>query len=190
MHELEPFYNWRDYYIASEDKLSPFYGRDYSQFNYSQKIYNYYIHPQWDYFGADTLYCKILYVNYEQQIAVIEFIGEWNDLVHNDIMFLKRDIIDRMMLHGISKFVLIGENVLNFHTSDDSYYEEWSEEVQDEEGWIVGLNFNKHVIEEMRRGGLHYHMNIGENYNEIEWRKQKPEHILPLIEQLLLRSLN
>ena len=31
MQDLEPFYNWRGYYIAAEDPLSPFFGREYSE---------------------------------------------------------------------------------------------------------------------------------------------------------------
>ena len=27
MHDLEPFYNWRNFYIASEDNRSPFHER-------------------------------------------------------------------------------------------------------------------------------------------------------------------
>jgi len=119
MQDIEPFYNWRELYIASEDDRSPFYEREYSEFVYTNTIYNFYIHPQWDDFGSNTLYIKILFADYEQHFAVIEFIGEWNDCLHNDIMLLKREIIDVMIGTGINKFILIGENVLNFHASDE-----------------------------------------------------------------------
>jgi len=88
MHEIEPFYNWRHLYAAEEDKRSPFYGRTYSEFEYTQAIYNYLIHPQWDEFGSRTLYMKILYTDYDQQFTIIELIGEWNDAIENDIMTL------------------------------------------------------------------------------------------------------
>jgi len=65
MHDIEPHYNWRDHYIASEDHRSPFFQRVYNEFQFSQKVYNYYIHPQWDNFGSQTLYLKILFVDYE-----------------------------------------------------------------------------------------------------------------------------
>ncbi|MCE2849196.1 MAG: hypothetical protein LW815_08535, partial [Chitinophagaceae bacterium] len=141
MHEIEPFYNWRHVYIADEDQRSPFFGREYSEFHYSQTIYNYYIHPQWDDIGSSTLYIKILFVDYEVGFTIIEMIGEWNDAIENDIMTLKRDIIDQMIAHGIHKFILIAENVLNFHSSDDCYYEEWVDDVIEEGGWvsIIGL---------------------------------------------------
>ena len=42
---------------------------------------------------------------------------------------------------------MIGENVLNFHASDDCYYEEWFQEVED--GWIAAVNFRDHVLKEL-----------------------------------------
>ena len=80
MHDIEPYYRWRDDYIAAEDERSPFFETEYSEFEFDKMIYNYYIHPQWDCFGSQTLYIKILFVDYDRQYAIIEFIGEWNDL--------------------------------------------------------------------------------------------------------------
>ena len=39
MHFVEPFFNWRNYYIASEDPSSPFYGQEYSEFEFHNSIY-------------------------------------------------------------------------------------------------------------------------------------------------------
>ena len=140
MQDIEPFYNWRHLYIAEEDKRSPFYGRNYSEFEFSNTVYNYYIHPQWDEFGSKTLYMKLLFADYEQNYAIIELIGEWNDAIENDIMTLRRDVTDHLYSQAINKFILIAENVLNFHSGDRDYYEEWFEEVTDRDGWIVCLN--------------------------------------------------
>ncbi len=189
MHAIEPFYAWRDYYVAAEDKLSPFYKRRYSEFNFTHQIYNYFIHPQWDSIGSSTLFCKVIFVNYDKNFAVIEFIGEWNDTLHNDIMELKKELIDPMIENGIYKFVLIGENVLNFHGSDDSYYEAWQEDIADEEGYIIAINFHKHVVNEMRQHGIHHYVFMGEQYNEIDWRKIKPFYFHKMIEELLLKEL-
>jgi hypothetical protein len=60
-------------------------------------------------------------------------LGEWNDCLQNDVMFLKREVIDPMLQEGINRFVLVCENVLNFHGSDDSYYEEWFEDIIEDE---------------------------------------------------------
>ncbi|TNE99166.1 MAG: hypothetical protein EP322_03700, partial [Bacteroidetes bacterium] len=143
MHSVEPYYHWRNLYIADEDENSPFYGREYSEFEFQNRVYNYLIHPQWDHIGSNTLYIKILYVDYEDGYAIIEFIGEWNDAIENDIMTLKRDILDEMIPMGVSKFIFIGENVLNFHASDDCYYEECIDDLED--GWIALINFHEHV---------------------------------------------
>ena len=190
MHEIEPYYQWRDYYIASEDELSPFYNRMYSEFEFKDTIYNYVIHPQWDNFGSSTLYCKVLFVDYEKQFCIIEFIGEWNDAVHNDIMEMKRSLIDPMVKEGIVKFIIIGENVLNFHASDELYYEEWYEDIKDEGGWIALLNFREHVLQEIQNYKLHYYLHTNDMLNEVQWRKFKPENLLILIESLLLRGLD
>lgn len=190
MHDIEPYYNWRDYYIAAEDEKSPLFGREYSEFQYHTKIYNYFIHPQWDDIGSPTLFIKLLYVEYRLGYAIIELFGEWNDAINNDIKFLKRSIVDPLMKQGISKFILLGENVLNFHLSDDCYYEEWYEDTQDEDGWVVAINFRKHVVDEMRTGRLHHFLYMGENYYGINWRPLKADHLFLSIEKLLLRPLN
>ena len=74
MHEIEPYYRWRDDYIASEDPLSPFVDTKYSEFEFDKQIYNYLIHPQWDFFGSQTLYLKVLYADYDLGFSIIEFI--------------------------------------------------------------------------------------------------------------------
>ena len=121
MHEIEPFFNWRHMYTAEEDQKSPFFGRVYNEFEFTQTVYNYYIHPQWDDFGSRTLYLKVLYADYAENFAIIELIGEWNDAIENDIMTLKRDVIDDMIFQHITKFILITENVLNFHNGEKDY---------------------------------------------------------------------
>ena len=187
MHELEPYYRWRDDYIAAEDPRSPFYETVYSEFTYDKQIYNYLIHPQWDFFGSQTLYLKVLFADYEQGYAIIELIGEWNDALHNDIMFLKREILDLMVDEGLNKFILIGENVLNFHSSDDCYYEEWFQEVED--GWIAAINFREHVIDEFKRNNIDYYLNFGGELDQISWRSLKPNQFFKKIEALLTKRL-
>ncbi|MCO4293633.1 hypothetical protein NF867_12225 [Solitalea sp. MAHUQ-68] len=187
MHDIEPYYNWRDYYVASEDKLSPFYNREYSEFYFDKTVYNYYIHPQWDSFGSNTLYLKVLYADYLRSYCIIELIGEWNDCINNDIMLLKREILEDIMAEGINKFILLGENVLNFHGSDDSYYEEWYQEVED--GWIVMVNFREHVIQEMKNHGLDYYLNLGGELDNFSWRALKPTQLFKNIDSMMTKRL-
>ena len=185
MHVIEPFFAWRDRYIASKDSNSPFFGREYSEFQYTQKVYNYYIHPQWDHFGSPTLYMKILFTDYEESFAIIELIGEWNDSIHNDVMFLKREVIDPMVEAGIHKYILIGENVLNFHGDDNCYYEEWWDDVKDEDGWIVFLNLHEHVTEEMEMTQIKFYANFGKFFNAVNWRQYKPQMLFKAVDAII-----
>ncbi len=189
MHTIEPFYNWRHLYIASEDPQSPFYEREYSEFEYTNTIYNYYIHPQWDDIGSETLYLKVLFADYDEKFAIIELIGEWNDAINNDIMMLKRDIIDELIYFGINKFILVGENVLNFHYSDDSYYEEWFDDIG-EDGWIVFLNFREHVLKEFKRANIDYYFITGGELNEFEWRKFSPGQVYGNLAKIINKRLH
>ena len=187
MQDIEPYYNWREYYTSEEDELSPFYGREYSEFEFTNTIYNYFIHPQWDEFGSSTLYLKILYADYIQKTAIIELIGEWNDCLHNDIMYLKREVIDAFSYNGINKFILIGENVLNFHAGDEDYYEEWFEE--NEDGWIACVNFREHVEDEMIRGRLDQYLLLGAPFNDLHWRKFKPQALCAFVDTMMQKRL-
>jgi len=173
--------------MAEEDKNSPFFGRVYSEFEYSQTVYNYYIHPQWDEFGSKTLYIKILFVDYAEQYAIIEMIGEWNDAIEDDIMFLKRDVIDSLIAQKITKFILITENVLNFHSGDKDYYEEWFEEVTDEDGWIVSLNMPSQTQYDFKKKKLNYYIEL---MDMPTWRIYKPQHLFEKIDSDISRRLS
>ncbi|MEP7265478.1 MAG: hypothetical protein ABI772_13315 [Bacteroidota bacterium] len=188
MQDIEPYYAWRDLYIAAEDELSPFYGREYSEFVYTNTIYNYYIHPQWDDFGSSTLYLKTLYTDYDLGFAIIELIGEWNDTINNDVMMLKRDVIDPMIKSGITKFILIGENVLNFHGSDDCYYQEWFDDV--EEGWIAALNFRPHVLSELSKYNIDYYLVYGGELDDMRWRAFNPPQLFQRVEEIIKHRLS
>jgi hypothetical protein len=187
MHSIEPYFNWRHLYIAEEDERSPFYGREYSEFEFTNTIYNYVIHPQWDDFGSETLYIKLLFVDYDEKYCVIELLGEWNDAITNDIMLLKRDVIDELMYCGINKFILIGENVLNFHASDDSYYEEWFDDVED--GWIAFINFREHVLKEFHQNNIDYYFVSGGELSDFTWRKFSPGQLFGNISKIIAKRL-
>lgn len=190
MQDLEPFYGWEKKYTAAEDPRSPFHGREYNYQQYENDIYGYYIHPAWDEFGSETLYCKLLWADYEQHYCVLEFIGEWNDTLHNDIMFLKRNVVEPLIAEGIQHFVLVGENVLNFHGSrDDDYYAEWFEEVED--GWIAAINFRDFVETEFTKYHLDYYINFGGTLHQIPyWRTLQPQVLFEGLNHLIRRRLN
>ena len=182
MHDIEPYYHWRHLYTAEEDARSPFFGQTYSEFEFSQTVYNYYIHPQWDSIGSKTLYVKIIYADYELGFAIIEMIGEWNDAIENDIMTFKREVLEKLMDEGIHKFILITESVFNFHNGDKDYYEELYEELADEDGWAVMVNFHKASQHDFLLKKLNRYIELMEFDN---WRTYKPEDFFHLIEKYL-----
>ena len=188
LHDIEPYFNWRHLYIASEDEKSPFYGRQYNELEFTNIIYNFVIHPQWDEIGSDTLYIKILYADYDEKYAIIELMGEWNDAITNDIMLLKRDILDELILFGIKKFIIIGENVLNFHASDDSYYEEWFDEIG-EKGWIIFLNLRPHVMAEFKLHNIDYFFLSGGELDDFNWRRFSPGQVFGNLSKVIEKRL-
>ena len=184
MHDIEPFFRWREHYIASEDPQSPFFGHVNSEFEFSDAIYNYVIHPQWDGCDSPTLFLKILFVEYDHKFALIELMGEWNDAVQNDVMQLKREVINPLIDSGITKFIFFCDNLLNFHRGDDDYYEEWYEEICESEGWVAFLDVFDHVADEMG-DRLAQYMNFGAEFNGIPWREMPPELVIKAVEQRL-----
>lgn len=187
MQDIEPYDNWHYLYSSEKDQRSPFYGREYSEFEFINTIYNYYIHPLWDEFGSRTLYLKVLMVDYDEQYMIMELIGEWNDAIENDIMQLKREVIDDFLRQGITKFILITENVLNFHSSDDCYYEEWYDDVKDQGGWIVFLNMPEQTRYDFIKARI---INYVELVNFVPWRTLKPEVLFNQIDNIFIRRLD
>ncbi len=187
MHDIEPYDGWREIYRAEYDSRSPFYGREYNEFNCHNEIYGYYLHPQWDEFGSPTLYLKLLFADYEKGYCIIELIGEWNDAVHNDILFFKRDFADYLIDQGIRKFILIGEQVLNAFPQEDDYYAEWIEDLAG--GWIVGINFQQHVSDELLRYGMGLYLHLSPDLNNVNWKGKPPEVLFEAISRLLLRRI-
>jgi hypothetical protein len=190
MQDIEPFYNWHYLYNSQDDPLSPFADVEYNEFAYDKTIYNYYIHPQWDEIGSSTLYIKVLFADYESGYMIIELIGEWNDAVNNDIMFLKRNIIDIFIENGIYEFIVIGENVLNFFYEDESYYEEWAEDIADKNGWIVFLNLQPHVYVEFKSSRIPFYTILIDELQSLNWRVFKPDKLHDLIDNFVIRKLD
>lgn len=183
MHQIEPYHLWNKYYDSSKDERSPFFGKEYNYEQYNDTIYGFYINPGWDFIGSETLYLKLLYVDYTSGSVIIELMGEWNDTLHNDVMHMKRNIIDILIYEGIKRFILIGENVYNFHGSDDCYYEEWFEEI--ENGWISGVNFPEQVTSEWAVYNVDSYINYGGDLNIANWRTRKPTNLITFVDQIV-----
>jgi len=181
MHEIEPYSAWLD-------PFSPFFGAHHDPYLCRNVVYNYYIHPAWDEVGSTTLYVKLLYAGYPDHFAIIELIGEWNDTLYNDIMFLTRNLLEPLMERGINRFALVGENILNFHAGDDDYYQELSDNLED--GWIACINFRQHVRSEFQRSNLDYYLLFGGGLDQLSWRRLKPLDLMKIIDALVTKRLS
>ncbi|HEY8935507.1 MAG TPA: hypothetical protein VIM65_09820 [Cyclobacteriaceae bacterium] len=188
MQNIVPYHNWLRYYDSATDVRSPFFGKEYNYDLYSETIYGYYIDPAWDGIGSETLYIKILFADYDAGYVIIELMGEWNDAINNDIMTLKRNILEILNQEGINKFILIGEHILNFHGSDDSYYEEWFEDV--EEGWIAAVSFPDFIQDEFRKYHIDHYVHMSGTLQIENWRTMLPVVFYELISSLIQRRLN
>jgi hypothetical protein len=186
MQEIEPFYRWRDKYLAEEDAKSPFFGVDHERMEYTTTIYNYYIHPEWDDMGSRTLFLKVLFADYRRHYAIIELLGEWNDAIENDIMVFRKEVIDPLFDRGIYKFILVAENVLNFHSSEADYYEEWFENLTDENGWIVCLNMPEAPQYDFKKAKINRYIELMQLVN---WRIYKPFHLFKKIDDEISKRL-
>ncbi len=182
MHDIEPFFYWKEIYDSSEDVKSPYFNKQYDTFRYTNKIYNYYIHPLWDEIGSETLFVKVLFVDYDEGLGIIELIGEWNDCIHNDIMYLKRRLADSMIKKGVFKFILLCDHVFNFHGSDDCYYEEWKEDISDQSGYIALVNIQEHILQEIKLVGIPFYVSYGNKLQDLNWRKMNPMSLMEFIE--------
>lgn len=187
MHTLEPYYGWQNDYITSNDARSPFYGYENSRDFYTDHIYDFVIHPEWDNMGSETLFLKILYADYAEGYAIIEFFGEWNDVLHNDIMIFKRQVLDVLLSEGIDKYILVFENVLNFHADATDYYEEWFDDIDD--GWIAAINIRKHVFDEIEHFNLDQFLVLGGTLNDVTWRTKTPKQLYGQVIEVVQRRL-
>ena len=128
----------------------------------------------------------MLLADYAERYVVIELLGEWNDAIENDIMTLKRDVVDKFEHEGINKFILIAENVLNFHSGDRDYYQEWFEEVTDENGWIVCINMPEATQYDFKKAKINYYVELMSLAN---WRTYKPFHLFRKIDEEINKRL-
>ena len=102
-------------------------------------------------------------------------------------MYLKRNVADHLSLNGIDKYILIGENVYNFHGSDDCYYEEWFDDV--DEGWIAAINFRDFIFEEWKKYAIDSYINFVGNLNIANWRAMTPLAFCERVKSIISRRI-
>jgi len=170
--EVEPFYGWLDYYSAERDQRSPFHGVEPSLFEYNRAIYNMPAHPLWDDIESDGLLVKILFAHYKAGFAIVELMGEWNDLHQNDFKLLCENCLTYLVDNGINRIILIAENVFNVWPGTDDYYEAFNEELED--GWLFLLRPRDHVRAEFQKYRLAPYLYWNDAIDALHWRKTKP----------------
>ncbi|MCD6178890.1 MAG: hypothetical protein J7K39_03200, partial [Bacteroidales bacterium] len=69
----------------------------------------------------------------------------------------------------------------NFHADDDSYYQEWFDNL--DEGWIVGLNFLEHNLDEIKATRLDYYISFGGEFDALDWRTYNPLKLFEKIDK-------
>jgi hypothetical protein len=102
-------------------------------------------------------------------------------------MRIKRDLVDEMIPEGIDKYILIGENILNFHADIQDYYDEWLEEVPD--GWMAMINLRSHVIDELSNYGLDAYFLLGGKLDDLAWRTAHPRKLFEKVQSVVQRRL-
>lgn len=169
---IEPFSGWLHIYDPAQDRRSPFYGVEHNQFFFDRYIYTYQAHPLWEYIESESLLVKLLYVNYRRGFAVIELLGEWNDLFQNDFKLLCEHCLYPLMKKGVNRFALITENVFQLYLQSDEYYRDLQDRLED--GWVALVNARPNVVDELRRLDLLDCFHLLTDSREVRWRKQKP----------------
>lgn len=187
LHNVEPFYGWLGLYNHEEDERSPFHGVEHNLFEYDRYIYTFPAHPTWDTIESESLLVKILFVDYERGYAIIELLGEWNDLQYNDFKLLCEGCLSYLVDQGINRFALICENVFNVYLGPDDYYEAFQDELED--GWLCLLRARAGVKQEFCHFGLDQYVFFSEELDAIKWRKLRPWQLYDLLQKHIERPL-
>ncbi len=187
LRDIEPWYGWLHLYNHEIDPNSPFHDVQHSLFEYNRRIYTFEAHPQWDEIDSENLLLKILFANYDEGYAIIELLGEWNDLHYNDFRLMRQHCLDQLVRCGIDKYIFICENVFNAWLEQDDYYEEFVEEI--EHGWMCMIRARENVLEDFRAYGIDSYFFWSPEFDAIRWRKLKPDQLFEFVNQHMGRFL-
>jgi hypothetical protein len=188
LHDIEPFYGWLQWYNQQMDPNSPFHEVEHNQFVFNRSINEIPAHPLWDEIGSESLLVKILFADYDEGYAIIELFGEWNDLFENDYKLFSENCLTFLIDAGISRFILVCENVFHTYLQSDDYYDALQDELGDE-GWICLLRARPHVKEEMEHYGIAPYFYWSELLDELNWRKLRPEPLYELVADRIRKAL-
>jgi hypothetical protein len=91
-----------------------------------------------------------------------------------------------LIARHIYKFILIGENSLNFHSDDDSYYEEWYDDIKEEGGWIAAVNIPDQTQPDFKKARITNYISFLEDE---KWRTFNPMHFFEKIDNEMIDGL-
>lgn len=185
---IEPFYGWLHLYSHESDTRSPFHHIEHNLFEYDRHIYTFNAHPLWDTIDSESILLKILYADYQVGYAIIELLGEWNDLFENDFKLMCENCLTYLLDEGINKFIFICENVFNVFLERDDYYEAFSEELSDE-GWMCLLKARPNVLADFNDYNIGRYFYWNSQFDTLQWRKLQPWQLFDLIENSMRRML-
>lgn len=201
--DIEPYYGWLGYYDPELDGRSPFAGEG-QEGAEERYLYTFAANPRWESIGSESLLAKLLYVNYaappEGGFAIVELLGEWNDLFENDWRLLCDNCLDWLLAQGVNRFILICENVFHIYLEGDDYYADFAERLADagegsgnntsgNEGWVCLLRARPEVQAELTRTGIGAYFYWNSQFDGLRWRKLKPWELYALVAQSLTRLL-
>ena len=111
------------------------------------------------------------------------------EIMYSQILFptVFQSLNKSLPAEGIIKFILIAENVFNFHSGDKDYYEELYEELSEEEGWAVLINFHPAAQHDFLLRKLNRYVEL---MDISAWSTYKPEHFFQFIDQKLSQRLD
>ena len=76
--------------------------------------------------------------------------------------------------------------VLNFHSSDKEYYQEWYDEVSEANGWIISLNMPESTQYDFKKARIINYISFIE---EEKWRVYNPMHLFEKIDNEMGRRI-
>ncbi|MEM6631489.1 MAG: hypothetical protein AAF694_17540 [Bacteroidota bacterium] len=189
LHHIEPFYGWLNRYNHEADPRSPFHKVEHNLFYFDRSINRIPAHPLWDEIGSESLLVKILYADYSEGFAIIELFGEWNDLFENDFKLLAENCLTYLIDHGITRFILVCENVFHIYPDSDDYYQALQEELGFE-GWMCTLRPRDEVWSEMLQYGIDSYFYRSPLLDEVPWRKIPPLQLYRMVEDRMCKLLD
>jgi hypothetical protein len=188
--DIEPYFGWLHLYSHEQDEHSPFHDVEHNLFEYDRHIYTFNAHPLWDTIDSESLLVKILYVDYHTGFAIIELLGEWNDLFDNDFRLLIENCLQYLTDFEVYRFIFICENVFNIYLQDDDYYQAFYEDLIENEGWMCLLKARPMVIEEFERYNIGRFFYWNAQHDELKWRKLHPLQLYQTIDQSMHKLLS